>query len=342
MSSAVSKSSFYLPLVDITPFLEDPRSPAAQQVIDDVRRACQSTGFFQIKGHGISPKLHKAVFEASAKFFALPGEEKMKLDAQRMVGFRGYNAMATQSYESGAESGKDVVRDLKEGFFASTDLPLTHPLVTSGRFLQGPNVWPEAEHLAPEEFRVIVEEYHGEMLRLSHVVLDLIAATLPYGPHVFDEFKGGDLMCLLRLLHYPPDPPTAEDEAHKKQFGSGEHMDFSLLTLLAQDEHPGLEVLDTETGDWVVVPPQDGVYIVNMADIMSMITGGDYKSSVHRVWNKNTEERYSIVFFFDGNLDYKLRRLDGHEQPGIADKDVPTVEGHVRRRMTGSYNTSKQ
>jgi isopenicillin N synthase-like dioxygenase len=68
---SVAHSSFYIPLVDITPFLKDPQSTKSKQLIEDVRKACKSTGFFLIKGHGISPELQKSVFEASAKFFAL-------------------------------------------------------------------------------------------------------------------------------------------------------------------------------------------------------------------------------------------------------------------------------
>ncbi|KAI1851281.1 hypothetical protein JX265_012306 [Neoarthrinium moseri] len=338
MPSATSTSSFYLPLVDISPFLEDSQSPAAQKVVKDVTAACKSTGFFQIRGHGVPAQLRRALFEASRNFFALPLGEKIKLDARKNVGFRGYDVMESQSYEPGADAGLDVVRDMKEGFFASTDFPLDHPRVKSGRFLQGPNVWPAPELIAHEQFGAVIEDYRREMLRLSRVVLDLIAATLPYGPHVFDELLSDDPMCLVRLLHYPPDPPT-NGKAGKNQLGSGEHTDFGIITLLLQDDHPGLEVLDEETGAWVGVPPQEDVYIVNIADMMSMLTAGDYKSSVHRVRNQGEEDRYSVVFFFDGKLDYKLKRLDGHDDVDEAGRHIPTVEEHAAIRMTGSYRT---
>ncbi|KAF4242556.1 hypothetical protein CNMCM8980_000514 [Aspergillus fumigatiaffinis] len=335
-------SSFYLPLVDITPFLDDPSSPAAQQIIDDVRKACQSTGFFQMKGHGVPLKLQKSILAASAKFFALPMEAKLALDARQNVGFRGYDVMETQSYELefGALQGQEahVVRDIKEGFFVSSDLPLDHPRVREGRFLQGPNVWPSKELLAPQDFRVVLEEYLREMQRLSRVVLSLVAATLPYGPEVFDELDSDDPMCLLRLLHYPPDGEQARRE--KGQLGSGEHTDFGTLTLLLQDEHSGLEVQDHETGEWHGVPPQEDVYIVNMADLMEIMTSGEYRSSWHRVLNRNLEDRYSVVFFYDGNLDYKLQPLDPAKR--VEGDSVPTIEEHVRLRLTSSYSIAEE
>jgi len=334
----VAKPSFYVPLVDITPFLQDPKGAAAQQVIDDVREACKLTGFFLIKGHGVSPKLQNSVFEAAAKFFALPIDVKLSLDARKNTGFRGYDVMESQSYElengTPPQNGAGVLRDTKEGFFVSTDLPLDHPRVKGGRFLQGPNVWPKEELLSPKDFRIIVEEYLREMKRLSHVVLSLVAATLPYGPDVFDDLEADDPMCLLRLLHYPPTPQSKEGQ----RLGAGAHTDFGAITLLLQDEHPGLEVQDNETGEWHGVPPEKDSYVVNMADIMSIITGGGYKSSVHRVVNKNTEDRYSVVFFFDGKLDFKLNLLGETGPVKNGFKKALTLEEHVKARMTGSYS----
>lgn len=101
-------TKFYVPTVDISPYLADPNSPEADDIIADIRRACLSTGFFQVTGHGISPTLQKEVFDAAAAFFALPFEEKKKLDAKTTVGHRGYDVLASQSYEP------DVMPDLKE------------------------------------------------------------------------------------------------------------------------------------------------------------------------------------------------------------------------------------
>jgi isopenicillin N synthase-like dioxygenase len=334
---SATKSTFYLPFVDIAPFLQDPKGDAAQEVIDDVRAACKSTGFFQLKGHGVPLRLQKSIFEAAKKFFALPLETKRQLDARKTVGFRGYDGMETQSYELELDDHKpEVLRDIKEGFFVSADLPIDHPRVTSGRFLQGPNIWPDPKVLAYQDFRTVVEEYFGEMQRLANAVLDLIAATLPYGPHVFDNLKANDPMWLGRLLHYPQTPE--QTAADKEQLGSGEHTDFGTITLLLQDEHSGLEVQDSETGEWHGVPPQEDVYIVNMADVMSVITGGEYKSSVHRVINRNQDDRYSVVFFYDGNLDYRLRPLNTLENAKKEGNDAPTLEQYVKDRLTKSYS----
>lgn len=110
------KVPFYVPTVDISPYITEPSSPAAEEVIKKIRAACVSTGFFQIIEHGIPRELQKAVFDAAAAFFKLPFEEKKKLDAKTMPGHRGYDVLASQSYEEG------VMPDLKEvGVWRSTE-----------------------------------------------------------------------------------------------------------------------------------------------------------------------------------------------------------------------------
>lgn len=326
----VKPSSFYLPSVDISPYLDDPTSPAAEGVIDEIREACLSTGFFQLLGHRVPKSLQASIFRAAARFFALPPATKVALDAKKNPGYRGYDIMGSQSYEA------DVLPDLKEGFFMGHDLAPDHDHVLAKRYFAGPNAWPppSSSSLPPEEFQHPCERYHEAMMRLSEVVFDLLAATLPHGPHIFDEFLAPPPACPLRLLHYPP-TTTAADGSGKRQLGASAHTDFSCVTLLLQDEHEGLEVLDVETGNWVLVPPNPDAYVVNLGDMMWKMTQGRYKSGMHRVMNRNKTDRYSVVFFHDGNLDCRLEPL-GAGEIGDGEKAM-TAEEYMYDRMSFSY-----
>ncbi|KAL3489677.1 hypothetical protein BJX62DRAFT_238940 [Aspergillus germanicus] len=316
-----------IPTVDISPFLADPDSPAAQAIIPIVRSACRSTGFFHISGHGISKDLQQAVFTGAKRFFALPYETKKALDAHANQGLRGYDVLASQSYED------DILPDLKEGFYTGVDLPASDPRVQARRFLMGSNVWPDADLLPATEFREPVEAYHAALMGLAIRVLRLIERTLPYGPGIFDEFIANDPITPMRMLHYPPARPEAE-RAGKTQYGASAHTDFGAITLLLQGDSPGLEVLDSRNGEeWVPVPPNPDVYVVNVGDMLSFWTKGEYKSSVHRVINREPGDRYSVVFFFDGNGDAKLAPLDGSQE----EEDPLTVEQHMIRRVAESY-----
>ena len=107
-ATAPAPPAFYVPTVDIGPFLDDPTSKESEAIIEDVRAACLSTGFFVITNHGIPISLQDSIFDAAAEFFKLPLDEKKKLDAKTSIGHRGYDVLASQSYE------EDVLPDLKE------------------------------------------------------------------------------------------------------------------------------------------------------------------------------------------------------------------------------------
>ena len=197
----------------------------------------------------------------------------------------------------------------------------------------GGNVWPPASLLSEKDFKEPTMAYYKAVYQLSLTVLELIARTLPYGPHVFDEFIANNPAAPLRILHYPPARQT-----DIPQFGSSAHTDFGAITLLFQADNPGLQVQDNVTGKWMPVSPNPASYVVNVGDMLSKWTGGQYKSSVHRVLNQNPTDRYSVVFFFDGNLDCSLAPLDGSPAEG----DVLTVEDHLLSRMASSYGTKKK
>ena len=96
------------------------------------------------------------------------------------------------------------------------------------------------------------------------------------------------------LVYYPNQPSSLG----KNQFGVSSHTDFGVLTVLCQDTVGGLQVEDIN-GNWFHAPPIEDTIIVNVADLLSRWTGGEYKSTPHRVVNKSGKERLSIVLAFD-------------------------------------------
>ncbi|KAG7284746.1 hypothetical protein NEMBOFW57_009357 [Staphylotrichum longicolle] len=176
-------------------------------------------------------------------------------------------------------------------------------------------------------------------------MLELIERTLPYGRGIFDAFTCGHTVSVLRLLHYPPVLRASneasiegEDRPHQ-QLGAGAHTDFGAITLLLQDEHPGLEVLDPATNEFVPVDPSPNTFVFNVGDMLSLWTAGEYKSSVHRVINKARTDRYSAAFFYDGALDCPLTPLGRKRVDVDGDNatDVITVEKHMLKRIAESY-----
>jgi len=90
--------AFSIPTVDISPYLSDPSSSAAHDVVAQIRHACKTSGFFQIIGHGISRGLQAKMFSAAKLLFDLPLDEK---DALRSIPGRGYETIGSQTLQPG-------------------------------------------------------------------------------------------------------------------------------------------------------------------------------------------------------------------------------------------------
>jgi isopenicillin N synthase-like dioxygenase len=107
---------------------------------------------------------------------------------------------------------------------------------------------------------------------------------------------------LFRVFEYPA--ATAEG------WGVGEHTDYGLLTLLAQDENGGL-LVKTPNG-WIEAPPIEGALVCNIGDMLDRLTGGVYRSTPHRVRNLSGKSRLSFPFFFDPGWDAEIVPLPAH------------------------------
>ena len=229
-----------------------------------------------------------------------------------------------------------------------------------GRLLTGHNVWPDESVLAASDFKEPVTTYYAALLEITLKILEILAATLPYGPDVFKTFVADMPAAPMRLLHYPPKPITTDEapvvsngehaerppQKKKKQLGASAHTDFGAITLLLQDSVPGLQVLDQDAASghattdddsrWFTVPPRSDAFVVNLGDMMTRWTQGEYKSSVHHVINNGGQERYSIAFFFDGNIDCRLDPLGGDAATNTQHDGI-TVEQHMLECLRKSY-----
>jgi len=89
-------------------------------------------------------------------------------------------------------------------------------------------------------------------------------------------------------VFYPPQPE------HSTDFGVAPHTDFGTLTVLCQDDIGGLEI-ENAGGDWVPAAPIEGTLIVNVGDLLARWTGGAFRSASHRVINRSSRPRLSLV-----------------------------------------------
>ena len=116
---------------------------------------------------------------------------------------------------------------------------------------------------------------------------------------------------LFRIFHYPAS--GAADA-----WGVGEHTDYGLLTLLAQDRFGGLQV--KAPGGWIEAPPIEGALVCNIGDMLERLTAGRYKSTPHRVKNVSGHDRLSFPLFFDPDFCAPIQPLPVAAETLAADR----------------------
>lgn len=131
MGSQTSENA--IPTVDISTLLSPTASETdRRRVIEDVRQASTTYGFFNLVGHGIPPALFQQAFESSRLFFALPEEKRMKVHVGKALGksFRGWEPPLIQQHNQGLlPDTKEVLKHDKCFLF----LFLSFPFVLSIR-----------------------------------------------------------------------------------------------------------------------------------------------------------------------------------------------------------------
>lgn len=277
-----------LPLVDISGLAIDSAADRLQ-VAHDLDRACAEAGFLYIRGSQFDGALSRRLVDRARAYFALDHATKMRSYIGLSVNHSGYVPMGEEQFGSGTI-------DMKEAY----DVNYDYPLVEGRTPLLGPNLWP---HMPG--FRQDVLAYYDHIKRIGHQLFGAFALALGLEETHFDA-------CLrhppsqLRLIHYPFQP-EAQDRP-----GIGAHTDYECFTLLLATA-PGLQVVNKQ-GEWVDVPLIEGTMIMNIGDMMEILSNGRYVATRHRVKTVR-EERYSFPLFFSCDYDHVIAPIVRGEAP---------------------------
>jgi len=285
-----------LPIIDMSPLYDASDTMGHRAVASDIAAACEARGFFYLVGHGVGPEVLTMLEAQSRAFFARPPEEKLRI-AMPIAGgaWRGY-------FPVGGEltSGRP---DLKEGLYFGTELADDHPRVRAGLPMHGANLWPET----PSGLRPAVEAYIASATRAAAALMRGVSLSLGLDADYFDRTYTREPTVLFRIFCYPARGPGGVD--WNGSWGVGEHTDYGLLTLLAQDRHGGLQV--RTPGGWIEAPPSEGALVCNIGDMLERLTGGRFKSTPHRVRNVSGHDRLSFPLFFDPDFLAPMQPLPG-------------------------------
>jgi isopenicillin N synthase-like dioxygenase len=292
-----------IPVVDIAPlFHDDAKRKAA--VAREMARAASEVGFLYVRGHGISELMIERLRERAAAFFALPSEVKQQYYIGHSRAHRGYVPVGEERFYSGNAAKVDK----KEAFDLSIELPEDDPDHIRGYRLLGPNQWP----VEVPGFRNDVYAYYQAVLDLGRTLFQGFALALGL-PERFFEKHLTKPPSQLRLLHYPASDDTATT---KTDWGISPHTDYECFTILKATT-PGLEVLNSE-GRWIDAPPVPDAFVINIGDMLEVLTNGQFIATPHRVRNI-PDERYSFPLFCSLDYDTVIESL-----PGFVGSDQPS------------------
>jgi len=286
-----------IPTINLDAYFTSGSVADLDDVAQQLKQACEQTGFFSIVGHHVPSEIVNNTFYQIREFHASSDDIKNSILMDRPgwpVGGMGYLPLNNRKLPA-RQTG-----NLNEAFIIKCDDQLS----------MSDNQWPEAEELP--HFRKQVESYATHLEALAKRMLPVYARALGVSIDFFDE-AFTDPLYRLRMTHYPA-VPSEEQGA----YGIAPHVDTSFCTILAQDQ-PGLTVFSERRKVWVNAPVVENGFIVNTGELLKHWTNDRFLSTRHFA-NNNTsaQSRYSIPFFFNANPNYVM-----HCVPTCFDEDNP-------------------
>ncbi|KAJ0724770.1 putative gibberellin 3-beta-dioxygenase [Helianthus annuus] len=232
-----------------------------------VGHACKTWGVFQVTNHGVPTNLLEEMEDAGRKLFALPIQQKLQA-ARAPNGVSGYGVARISSFFPKLM--------WSEGF-----------TIVGSPYEYAHKLWPNYY----TQFCDVVEEYKKEMNKLAQRLMLLMLGSLGV---TMDDVKWASIQGptpALQLNSYPacPDPDRA--------MGLAAHTDSTLLTILHQSNTSGLQAHKEGTG-WVTIPPMHRALVVNVGDLLHILSNGLYTSVLHRAMVNRTQHRFSVAYLY--------------------------------------------
>ncbi|KAI3695645.1 hypothetical protein L1987_78644 [Smallanthus sonchifolius] len=272
----LGRTSLQVPAIDLHG-VGDKGSLRRENIVKEIKHASEKWGFFQVVNHGIPVKVVEDMVKGVREFHEQDVEVKKDYysrDPQRMVKFNTNYDL----YMSRAANWRDtLIIDMSSKYHLDPqDLPLVCRCL-AGDF-----------YLASKDATV---EYINHLMKFVDTLLELLSEALGLEPNYLKMLecdKGKSL-----AGHYYPTCPKPD-----QTLGISKHTNASFVTLLVQDEIGGLEVL--HQNQWVNVEPIPEAIVVNIGDLLQIISNDRFKSVTHQAFGNVTQARTSVACFFHG------------------------------------------
>ena len=269
-----------IPVIDLTRLGEQ----QTQQALD---LACRDWGLFYLINHGIGEETITGLLKASAYFFEQPSSEKRKISRSMQNPWGFFDQELTKN-----------TRDWKEIFDYGPEY----------QDVQVPR-WPDAI----PAFQKCLMNYYQTCEQISFQLLETISINLSMPAEYLNHLFEPEHTSFARVNYYPncpnPESPVGLTTPEHGYQGVNHHTDAGALTILLQDNQPGLEII--RDNEWHLIAPRSDAVLVNIGDITQVWSNDRYPAPLHRVRASDKKTRYSVPFFFNPAFSADFAPLPG-------------------------------
>uniref|UniRef100_A0A2P2KWC5 1-aminocyclopropane-1-carboxylate oxidase-1-like protein n=1 Tax=Rhizophora mucronata TaxID=61149 RepID=A0A2P2KWC5_RHIMU len=255
-----------------------------KEIIEEIKRASETWGFFQIVNHGIADDVLSEMIDGTRRFHEQPKEVKVEFysrDNNRKVKFNSNFDL----HQAKAANWRDT-------------------LICE----MAPNA-PDSQEL-PAVCREILREYTMQVKSLGITLLGLLTEGLGLKPnHLIDMdcAKGQLLTC-----HYFPACPEPN-----RTLGVTPHSDPDFFTIVLQDQVGGLQVFHQNM--WVDIPPVPGALVINLGDLLQVNRNKKYSIidffHLFRLLNESIFNDHRYLWFAKSEIFDSIRPIWKSKRP---------------------------
>ncbi|XP_040933198.1 1-aminocyclopropane-1-carboxylate oxidase homolog 1-like [Gossypium hirsutum] len=258
-----SQKTIEVPIIDLSNIGESIRR---KEIINEVKIASGEWGFFQVINHGIPLSVLDEMIEGIRSF----NEQHLELKKEMYSRDSAKKVKFNSNFDLYTSKTADWRDTLQLTFLDSEPDPSQMPPVC----------------------RKSTMEYFKHMKRLGEALFELLSEALGLQPDHLNSI-GCSKGCSIVTHYYPPCPQP------KLTLRVRKHADPGILTVLLQNHMGGLQVL--HDGQWFDVHPTRGGLVINVGDLLQVLSNDKFNSVKHRATANHVGPRISVPCFFSGH-----------------------------------------
>ena len=293
-----------LPAIDLSLYKEGAEGLESRQNLAlKLEESLKEHGFFKLVGHGIEKEVFDNLKSIGQSIFELPEEEKINFmansqcieeEGNRELGIVRGAGFKPKGYWTYANETRDNVEFFNVRHFLHDDIffnKLSYPELVRNNLNDISNY-----------FRYLHFKILKKVLSLLDIILELTEGTLwnKYFKVVDNDIdnSGGGFGRFLLYHEVNKDYKRSTNNTWMRG-----HTDATALTFIVCQPILSLQIRDYKTQEWKFVSFTPDSLVVNVGDAFQQLTGGYFKSSIHRVVTSPDEQshykRNTIIYFCD-------------------------------------------